>query len=113
MLGFMLSNYTGLATSGPITDTTGGIRADARALEHRVEALELACAGLWELLKFKLHCTDDELIAAVRAVDARDGMVDGKVTPAPARCPNCQRDSPVRRSPKCVWCGANLGKSPL
>lgn len=96
------------------TDVSLATEAAVMPLQERVESLELACAGLWELLKFKLGATDDELIAAIRDVDARDGTVDGKITPDPARsCPKCGRKALVRRSAKCAWCGADLGAAPF
>jgi predicted RNA-binding Zn-ribbon protein involved in translation (DUF1610 family) len=83
------------------------------ALEARIDALELACAGLWDLLKFKHAYTDDELARAVQTVDMRDGQLDGKVRPVQADCPHCGRKLLTRSRKKCLWCGAELKASPL
>ena len=82
-------------------------------LEKRVEHLELACAGLWELLKFKLNCTDEELVNAIQTVDARDGVVDGRAGPAAGVCPSCHRKLLTKSSNKCSWCGADLQLDPF
>ncbi|AIE86867.1 hypothetical protein [Fimbriimonas ginsengisoli] len=82
-------------------------------LEHRVEHLELACAGLWELLKNKLGCTEEELVAAIQSVDARDGVMDGRAGPENGVCPTCNRRLLTRRSPNCTWCGSRLQQNPF
>ena len=83
-------------------------------LESRIEALELACAGLWELLKTKHGYTNEELVKAVRDVDGRDGAIDGKMRPTGREaCPHCHRMLLTRKSLRCNWCGGELGRSPL
>jgi hypothetical protein len=78
------------------------------SVENRLDHLELACSGLWTLLKEKHGYTDDELIVAIQEVDARDGVVDGKVGRAQHTCPHCHRKLLSRESPKCSWCGGSL-----
>ena len=111
MLPWMLSNY--VRTPSPTHPSTAPIPAEVQQLQQEVQSLELACAGMWELLKFKLGCTDEELVAAVQAVDGRDGQVDGKIRKTPGNCPSCGRRVLMRKSNKCAWCGASAGKSPL
>jgi len=82
-------------------------------LEHRIESLELACAGMWELLKQMSNVTDDQLIAKIREIDAKDGKVDGKITRGSLECPACGRQSLVRNATKCTWCGADLQRAPF
>lgn len=82
-------------------------------VERRLESLELACAGLWELLKNKHGYTEEELIQAIREVDARDGTVDGKLNTGTRKCPACQRPQLTKKSPKCSWCGAEMSSSPF
>lgn len=83
------------------------------AIEARLDALELACSGLWDLLKFKHGYTDEELANAVQTVDLRDGQLDGKIRTTPADCPHCGRKLLTRSRKKCLWCGADLKASPL
>jgi hypothetical protein len=87
-------------------DAPGQQRTDF--LEDRIDALELACAGLWRLLKAKHGYTDDELAAAITDVDAADGKVDGKMRSRPSECPACGRQLLTRSREKCSWCGARL-----
>jgi len=82
-------------------------------LEKRIEHLELACAGLWELLKFKLQCTDEELVNAIQHVDGLDGVVDGRAGSAGGMCPSCNRKLLTRSSSKCSWCGSDLKLDPF
>ena len=102
-----------------ISNTMGNARAsavDARnaaeevtiRLETRLDYLELACTGLWELLKERHGYSDDDLVAAIQAVDTRDGVADGKIGRVSKVCPSCNRKLLSRDSPKCSWCGADL-----
>ncbi len=82
-------------------------------IESRIDALELACAAMWDILKQKGGLTDAELIKAIEHVDGRDGNVDGKIRPVEAVCPNCNRKLMTRSRKACVWCGATLKMSPF
>jgi len=82
-------------------------------VESRLDQLELACAGLWTLLQQKHGYTEEELIAAITEVDARDGLVDGRMGQASRTCPHCHRRLLARDSPKCSWCGCDLPTSPF
>jgi hypothetical protein len=82
-------------------------------LEDRIEALELACSGLWHLLKAKHGYTDEELAQAVYAVDAMDGQIDGRKKPVQVVCPTCGRPSLTRNRTRCLWCGQPFISSPL
>lgn len=115
MLGFLLSQQV-RPTSGGLSQTDMRLTAESAVmpLESRIDALELACAGMWELLKFKFQMTDDELAAAINTVDARDGKVDGKITQSASEtCPHCGRRLLTKARAKCVWCGAELARSPF
>lgn len=87
------------------TDARNMVEDAVSGYESRLDALELACAGLWDLLKTKHGYTDEELVAAIHTVDARDGVADGKVTPITAECPRCHRKPLIRNPKKCAWCG--------
>ena len=118
MLPWMLSNYVSSPTplgAATIREARNAGESATMLLENRVESLELACAGLWQLLKSKHGYTDDDLVAAVTEVDAKDGKVDGKLgrPVADATCPHCGRNQLTRRAAKCSWCGLDLGRAPL
>ncbi|MBI1335130.1 MAG: hypothetical protein JST12_19850 [Armatimonadetes bacterium] len=111
MLGFMLADARlGAGYSGSVSQADARMIAEETTLilEKRIEALELSCAALAQLLKDKFNVTEDEVLKAIHDVDARDGVVDGKITQAARVCPNCHRKVLTRNPTKCAWCGGNL-----
>ncbi len=115
----MLYDYRMTLTPGYVPGASvTGVRSitdnAVQPLEHRIESLELACAGMWELLKTKFDCTDDELVAKIHEIDARDGVVDGRIgSNTHSHCPNCHRQLLTKRSALCNWCGAVLPVEPF
>lgn len=103
--------------SGPLYISSGTSTSEARliaedtvkATEQKIQALELTCAAMWTILKDKLGTTDEELIRAIHEVDARDGVVDGKISQSSRECPHCHRKALTRNPTKCAWCGGDLG----
>jgi len=103
------------------TVSSGTTPTDARLIaqdtvlpvEQRLQALELACAGLWTLLQQKHGYTDEELMAAIHEVDGRDGQIDGKIGHAGQVCPHCHRKALTRSPVRCAWCGGDLGAKPF
>lgn len=117
MLGYMLGRAisradTSMAEAG-IRSMAAQKSIEFQFLERRIESLELACAGLWTLLKEQHGYTDEALVEAVREVDLRDGVEDGKISGSTEVCPECNRKMLTRKSPNCSWCGADLARSPL
>lgn len=111
MFGFLFPVSGGRYRPGITAGEARMISEDADwALEQRLQALELACAGLWQLLQAKHGYSEDELIAAIHEVDARDGTVDGKAERGPEDCPRCGRRLLARNSRKCSWCGAETAR---
>jgi hypothetical protein len=116
MLPWIFSGYGNRYNFGyPSARMDAQLAAEEQVMpvEQRLQHLEMACAGLWELLKTKVGCTDDELIAAIHAIDMQDGKADGRVGTGDATCPNCHRKLLTRTSPKCAWCGADLHRDPF
>ena len=75
-----------------------------------IEELTLACQAMWELLRDHLGFTDENLKAKIIVIDARDGVVDGKIGAELIDCPHCgQRASTMK--PNCVYCGQSLPSS--
>ena len=82
-------------------------------LEVRVERLELACEGMWELMKARHGMEDGDLLAWMAEVDLRDGAADGKSGKGgPVSCPSCSRKNAVRHD-FCMYCGEGLGRKPF
>ena len=75
-----------------------------------IEELTLACQAMWELLRDHLGFTDEHLKAKILEIDARDGVVDGKIGAEIIDCPHCgQKASTIK--PNCVYCGGTLPSS--
>src|SRR5690349_213164 len=114
MLGFLFEPFRPTYSAGAsAVDVSAKTEEVSQQANRRIESLELACAGLWELLKTKHGYTDAELVEAVREVDLMDGKLDGRVRMTDEVCPKCGHKLLSRRSPNCSWCGAELGRSPL
>lgn len=110
-----------IAASASAPNRFGASIAEARntaesaiiPLENRLDALELACASMWELLKATTGLDDAQLMSKIHEVDASDGKVDRKLKVESAPCPSCKRPALVRNARACSWCGADLGKGPF
>jgi hypothetical protein len=117
MLPWLFTGYGGYGFGSyvnPAADARIAAEQTVMPVDARVHHLELACAGLWELLKTKLGATDEELIAAIQKVDEADGTRDGRVGhSANAVCPQCGRKLLTHGSPRCSWCGADLHMDPF
>lgn len=112
MLGGLFGFSRYIATE-PIALPQQGPSHDSRALEMRVDALELACAGLWRLLREHHGYTDEQLVDWIEHVDAEDGKSDGRRTVRADPCPQCNRPALARAKGKCLWCGAEVKRTPL
>ncbi len=78
--------------------------------KQEVEELTLACQAMWELLRDHLGFTDDHLKAKILEIDARDGVVDGKIGAEIISCPHCGQKASTMR-PNCIYCGGTLPTS--
>jgi hypothetical protein len=91
----------------------GPDRHSIEAVEARLDRLELACEGLWELLKSKHNFTDEELLGWMAEIDLRDGSADGRKTKTgPRACAKCSRNNSDRHD-YCMYCGASLNRGPF
>jgi hypothetical protein len=80
---------------------------DMYDLELRMDRLLLVVDAMWSLMR-ENGLTDEDLAARIRQLDESDGTVDGRRTPQPVRCQNC--DSMVEPGrPTCAFCGAAVG----
>ena len=108
MLGFMFR-----PGGASVVDVSRAAEEVGMQTGRRIDSLELACAGLWELLKTKHGYTDEELVAAIHKIDMLDGKIDGHARDPEATCPHCGRKLLARRSPNCSWCGMEIERNPL
>jgi len=76
-------------------------------MQRRVEVIALANQALFEILKSRLGITEEEVVARMADIDARDGTRDGKMTATVAACRSCGRKiSSARR--RCLFCGETV-----
>jgi hypothetical protein len=76
----------------------------ATEAENDLARMKLACAAVWELVKEKIGLTEDDLIAKMAILDAKDGVADGKLTRGVRKCASCGRTLPAKQY-KCMYCG--------
>lgn len=83
----------------------------AAELRHEMGRMLLVIEALSRIVVEKKVCTREELAATLTAVDAEDGTVDGRVSPAkPAArgwCGSCEHQNRPQAA-KCAYCGAAL-----
>jgi hypothetical protein len=67
--------------------------------------MKLVCAAVWEIVKEKHGLTEEDLVAKIALLDAKDGIADGKFSRAPRKCVKCNRT--VKDNQRaCIYCGA-------
>jgi hypothetical protein len=87
-----------------------GISARKDTTKQELEELTLACQAMWELLRDRLGVTGEELKAKMLEIDARDGVVDGKIGAEITGCPNCGQKVTTNK-PNCIYCGHRVPSS--
>ena len=82
-------------------------RVDSRLdrLDDKIDSLALTVHAMWELLSQHLANPEAALREKIHEIDARDGRVDGKMTPAMRKCVACERTLHPRHQ-RCMYCGA-------
>ena len=93
-----------LRRTSDLTARANLVATELGELRDQVERLTLLNQALWELLRDRVRLTDADLEKKAQEVDLRDGVLDGKMTKHPLRCPNCSRVSNSRHR-KCLYCG--------
>ena len=81
-----------------------GMQATLQEMTVRMDRLALVTRALFELLSEKAGVTERDLARKIAEVDARDGVVDGRMTTPAKPCPACGG----MMSPKfnrCLFCG--------
>jgi hypothetical protein len=84
------------------------LRDRNRRIEVRYERLKLVTLAMWELLKRRLGCSDEELRQMITQLDTADGRRDGKmeIQEGLALCASCSRTLLVS-APRCPYCGTD------
>lgn len=90
---------------------TRRVRDEAEQLRRSLDRLRLASAAMWELMREQHGLRDEDLLAKIREIDLRDGVLDGRMRPAPRACPGCERVNKATRT-ACLYCGLELGSPP-
>ncbi len=98
------SNDSGARQAAAASSEAASAKRDVGELEHEIARLKLVCAALWELVKQKTALTEEDLMAKVLEVDARDGVMDGQMRKTVRKCVQCQRTVPAKQN-KCMYCG--------
>lgn len=87
--------------------------SDVHAVRDDLQRLLLLNRAMWELLRERTGCTDDDLMRKVTELDLQDGVRDGKLAVARRSCTACGRPL-SRRHSRCMYCGAvDAGASPF
>ena len=75
-------------------------------LERKIDKLSMIIQALWSIVSEHHSVSEDTLIAKIREIDMRDGVLDGKVQKGPAKkCHECGRTMNKMHN-KCLYCGA-------
>jgi hypothetical protein len=105
--GYVNGPYSGLGMYGTGPTLPEPTERD-KYVEARLHSLELACAGLWELLKQKNGYSDEELAGLIKALDQKRSQ-----EASPDKCPRCGRPVLTHNHTKCLWCGQEMTASPF
>ena len=81
-----------------------GVRGQSQQLERDIQSLSLACQAMWELLRDHSDLTENDLKAKILEIDARDGVIDGRMGAKVVDCPHCGQKTSTKRG-SCVFCG--------
>jgi len=88
-------------------------KTEVEQLGASVERLMLLTEALWQLVKERTECTDDDLIQRIHDIDLEDGKLDGRKSKTPPRpCPHCQRILSKHRA-LCLFCGKPVDLVPF
>ena len=110
---FVPARASRVVSTGPSQSSVNDAKTDIAMLEHEVERLLMITEALWQILKEKHGCDEEELMRRVAVIDLADGKLDGKVAKSPPmECPGCQR-ALNRRHHTCLYCGTQFVPPPF
>ena len=79
---------------------------DIDFIEKKLDNLVLITQAIWELLE-ESGVSERQLERKMQEIDARDGVMDGKLEMVLEACLDCGKKPQTRRA-NCFWCGAKL-----
>lgn len=84
------------------------LRDRNRRIEVRYERLKLVTLAIWEMLKRRTGCSDEELREMITELDSADGRRDGKmqIEEGLVLCASCRR-ALHESAPRCPYCGTD------
>jgi hypothetical protein len=84
------------------------LQEEIQVIHKRIDRLKLVCNAMWEMIRDNTSITEDDVLAKVKEIDARDGLVDGRHSPSASNCRNCGR-TVQKGQEKCQYCGTQVG----
>jgi hypothetical protein len=87
-------------------------KAATESMQHDIDRLLMITEALWGFLKQQHGYSDEDLVQAIKEIDMRDGMLDGRAKRGPVTCPACGRANSGKR-PMCIYCGKAVPASPF
>lgn len=110
MAGYVLGERSA-ARASVAAQSLAGNRADRTIeemlnLNDRIDRLLLVVEAMWSLMREQRY-SDSQLRELIEQLDGGDGIVDGRRSVKPQRCPGC--DSMVEPGrPTCAICGHDM-----
>ncbi len=89
-----------------------GSNSKLHDVNDRLDRLVLVVEAMWSLLEESGY-TKEQLAGRIAEMDRKDGVEDGRVTPARLKCPSCG-SVVMEGAGRCQICGTAVGeKSPF
>jgi len=105
--GTTYSSYSSGANASQALTEAEQARAEVQHLRDALHRSAIANEAMWQILSAKLGVTEDELRQTIATVEKQHEQDHGPIT-----CPGCHRPT-SRNYPKCYYCGAYLGPTPI
>ena len=94
-------------------DSAQDLKKELTYMSSELERVLLINEALWEFIRDDQKLEDKDLHRKIIDIDARDGNIDGKVTPSELKkCSECGHTLP-RKKPYCFFCGTRIVKGPF
>ena len=102
--GLMIEEPSSVTTTTDKAPTA--LPVSSRQLEEvlaRLDKMVMLTHAMWTLVAERTGIGEDELARRVTELDARDGTMDGRVTPKPVKC-SCGA-TVCQKFGRCLFCG--------
>mgnify|MGYP001765826062 CR=1 FL=1 len=81
-----------------------GAGADMKEMHKTMDKLLMITQALWEIIAESRDLSDEYIVAKVREIDMRDGVLDGRVKRPVRICTSCGKVLSLDRN-RCLYCG--------